>query len=345
MPLEALQAVRDFLARDSRPGAPFGATIDYLMDRLFYGEFHIFEQVSSSPYAEHVKLIGLKDPGTGEAPLWLVGHFGSGVEPSPARWRATQGDPLSPCVDRGGGLLYGLGAANAKVDLLLKLLAASRVDTARLKRPVCIIGLSGDESQGMGLEELIDGRFPLPSAALLAAPTNLELWTRHPGSVTLRLSAERTLRHRRMPSFRGMVEIDVEGRSGHIQSPHLQVDALSRGLELLASLRAHGELRVLSISGGEGAHRSAARCRMQLATSFEELPPLPSYAKASNLPDGVAVPLPIDKMLQGWLRAHDAGIKAVEDTLGLGDYAYPTRPRVPVHTGWMESERERLSGR
>ena len=344
MRAEALQALRDFLARDSRPGASFGATIDYLMDRLFYGEFRIFEQVSSSAYADYVQLIGLKDPGNGAAPLWLVGHFGSGAEPAPASWSATQGEPLRPRIDAERGLLYGLGAANAKLDLVLKLLVASRVDKARLKRPICLIGLSGDESHGLGLEDLLDGRFARPSAALIAAPTNLELWTQHPGSVTLRLNAKRTLRHRRMPSFRGMFELDVSGRSSHVQACYPRADALTRGLHLLELLRAHGDLRVLSFSGGEGAHRCAARCRIQVATSFETLPPLPDYAQGRHLPDGVAVPLPIDKMLMCWLRALKGGLSAVSGALGLDHYAYPARPRVDNHTGWIKSERDTLSG-
>ena len=251
---------------------------------------------------------------------------------------------MTPLLHEEKGLLYGLGAANAKVDLLLKLLVASRIEKKDLKRPIYVIGLSGDESQGLGLEGLLDGRFPTPGAALISAPTNLELWTRHPGSVTIRLSAGRPLRHRRMPSFRGMVEIDIEGRSAHAQSPGVGRDALARGLAVLKSLRAHGELRVLSISGGEGAHRLAGQCRMQLATSFEELPPLPAYARVRHLSDGVAVPLPIDKMLGTWLRAYKAGINAVKQELDLSSYARESRPIAPSHMGWIKSDRDALRG-
>jgi acetylornithine deacetylase/succinyl-diaminopimelate desuccinylase-like protein len=344
MPVEVLQAVRDLLARDSRPGQQLGSTIDYLMDRLFYGEFHIFEQVSSSRYTDYAKLIGMKDPGTQEAPLWLIGHLGSGVEPTPSRWRATDGAPLRATLDASGGLLYGLGAANAKVDLLLKLLVTARIDKARLKRPICLIGLSGDESHGLGLGDLLDGRFPLPGAALIGAPTNLELWTRHPGSVTVRLTTQRTLRHRRMPPCRAMIAITVNGRSSHAQCPTLGSDALALGFKTLRTLRNHGDLRVLSFSAGEGAHRTAGRCHMQLATSFDELPDLPAYVEVEHLPDGAAVPLPIDKMLEAWLRAHDAGIAAARSMLGHGECTGASRPRVDVHTGWMKSDRDQLVG-
>jgi acetylornithine deacetylase/succinyl-diaminopimelate desuccinylase-like protein len=344
MPVEVQQAVRDLLARDSRPGQSLGATIDYLMDRLFYGEFQIFEQVSSSRYSDYASLIGLKDPGTQEAPLWLVGHLGSGADPTPNHWQATEGAPLTPTIDTQRGLLYGLGAANAKVDLLLKLLVTARLETSCLKRPIYLIGLSGDESNSPGLDDVLGGQLPLPGAALIGAPTNLELWTSHPGSVTVRLTAQRTLRHRRMPPCRGMIAVTVSGRSAHAQCPGLGSDALALGVKTLRALRAHGDLRVLSFSAGEGTHRSAGRCRMQLATSFEALPDLPSYVDVEHLPDGAAVPLPIDKMLEGWWRAHDAGLAAARGMSGVTGCSSASRPRVDTHTGWIRSDRDQLVG-
>ena len=344
MPAEVLQAVRDILARDSRPGHSIGQTIDYLMDRLFYGEFQILEQVSSNRYHDHVNLIGIKDPGTGQAPLWLLGHLGSGAEPIPADWRANGGSPDPGVPSPHHGLLYGLGAANAKVDILLKLLVAARVDKERLRRPLYVIGLSGDEAQGPGLDALLDGRFPSPGAALIGAPTNLELWTSHPGSVTLRLTTRRALRHRRMPPCRGMFELSVTGRSAHAQCPGAGVDALSIAFELLDRLREHGELRVLSLSAGEGAKRLAGQARLAIATSFETLPVLPAQVRSEALPDGASVPFPIDRMLGSWRRAHDAGVAAVRASLGLEGCVPAARPMRPSHTGWLRSERDALSG-
>ncbi|MDP6944255.1 MAG: M20/M25/M40 family metallo-hydrolase [Myxococcota bacterium] len=344
MPVEVLQAVRDVLARDSRPGQPIGATIDYLMDRLFYGEFHIFEQVASSRYSDYVNLIGTKDPGTGEAPLWLVAHLGSGVAPTPSVWDQTGGDPIAARIDSGAGWLYGLGAANAKVDIILKLLAAAQVDTERLKRPICLIGLSGEEGHGPGVTGLLDGRLPTPAAAVIGAPTNLELWTDHPGSVTVRLTAHRTVRHRRMPPCRGMFELVLTGRSAHAQRPGAGEDALAQGLAVLRRLREHGDLRVLSFEAGEASNRLAGRCRMQLATSFDEMPSLGASVVAEPLPDGASVPFPIDKMLQGWLKARDAGVDAVREQLGGGRCVGVSRPKADVHTGWLRSDRDELAG-
>jgi acetylornithine deacetylase/succinyl-diaminopimelate desuccinylase-like protein len=344
MAAEVLQAVRDILSRDSRPGHPIGATIDYLMDRLFYGEFRILEQVSSSRYSDHVNLIGIKDPGTGRPPLWLISHLGSGANPVPSTWSATGGDATAATLDEPAGLLYGLGAANAKADIILKLLAAARVDRERLTRPIYVIGLSGDEGHGPGLSGLLDGRFPTPGAALIGAPTNLELWSAHPGSVTVRLTIERTLRHRRMPPCQGMFALEVSGRSSHAQWPSVGDDALAGGLDTLRRLRDHGDLRVLSLTAGEGTNRLAGSCRMVLATSFDELPPLPAAVCAEPLPDGAAVPFPIDKMLEAWLKAKDAGVATIRERLGGKRCDSASRPRVDVHMGWLSSDRDRLTG-
>ena len=101
---------------------------------------------------------------------------------------------------------------------------------------------------------------------------------------------------------------------------------------------------MLSFVAGEGANRQAGRCTMQLATSFDTLPELPPNVSGEALPDGASVPFPIDKMLAGWLAARDAGVAAAQGQLGAGRCAPLSRPRVAVHTGWLRSDRDVVTG-
>ncbi len=337
---DLLKAVCAILKRDTRPGRGASEIVGHLMDLLYYGEFAIFEQVASSEHAEYVNIVGTKGPWTEEPPLWLISTLGSGDDPVPAAWASTGGEAREPRVN--GGLVYGHGACGGKVDMVLKVLAASRIPADDLKRPVAVVGLYGSESHGTGMRALIDGRNP--GAAIFGAPTNLELWSHHPGCITLRLQLDRRIRYRRMPPTRGMFELRLSGRSAHAQVPGLGDDAVQAGLDMLDRLREPGDIRVLVFDAGEGANRVAGNCTMRIATSYEELPPLPAGVEAEALPDGVSVPFPVDPLLRGWRRGRAAGVAALEGLLGNAGNGRAARPRVDVHTGWLASGRDSMAG-
>ncbi len=344
MPVKPVDAVLEILRRDSRLRHSASDTIAYLMDLMFYGELHIFEQVSSSETADFVNLVGLGHGERVDEPLWLVSCVSTGADPVPGVWRSTGGDPFEPRLDPRTGLLHGLGACSGKVDLVLKILAASRFRHERLVRPLHVVALFGEEARGTGIRALLDGNSARPAAALVGAPTNLEIWTDHPGYVSFRLQIERQIRHRRMPPTRGFFEVEVPGRSAHAQVPHLGADALARGLEVLKQLRQAGDVRVLSFEAGEASNRVPARCAMQIATSYDDLPPLPPDVTARALADGTPLPFPIDPMFEAWLRARDAGLAAVAEVTAPERNALAARPRPAAHTGWLESDRDTVTG-
>lgn len=345
MPTDPITAVTEVLRRDSRLRHSASDTISYLLDLLYYGEFQIFEQVSSSGAMEFVNLVGVKAPDeTREDALWLVSSVSTGAEPSPARWSSTGGDPLKPHVSERTGMIHGLGACSGKVDLVLKILAASRFHRSRLKRPVNIIALFGEEARSTGIRAMLDGRAARPAAAVVGAPTNLELWTHHPGCISLRLEVSRRVRHRRMPPTRGIFELVIPGRSAHAQYPGLGDDALTRGLEVLERLRAAGDVRVLIIDAGEAANRVPARCLLCVATSYETLPPLPDDVETRPMDDGVALPFPVDPLLDGWLTARAAAAEAVAGLLRTESNETAARPRIAMHTGWLASGRDSVIG-
>jgi hypothetical protein len=310
MPAPLLDAVCKILARDSRLGEDLSASIDDLMDLLYYGEFSILEQVASGPMGDVVNLIGRKGPADGSGGLWLMSCTATGPLPTPSLWQKTGGDPFAARADADAGLLYGLGAASEKVDFALKLLAAASIPAQTLKKPVVIVAMFGNEASATGTPTVLSGP-DQPDAVLLGAPTNLELWTDHPGCVALSLRVVREVRHRRMPPSRGFFRLVVDGRSAHAQCAALGVDALDRVLTTLPVWRKRGDVRVLSITCGDSPNRVCARAELLIATTEDDLPPLPPDTHAEPLPDGAAVPFPIDDLLDAWLTARAAGVAAV----------------------------------
>lgn len=346
MPNRPLSAIIDVLSRDSRVRENTSDAVSYLLDLLYYGEFRIFEQVSSSLDAlDFVNLVGIKSgPNAKGAPLWLVSCVGTGSSPVPSHWASTGGDMFEPSVNAQTGLLHGLGTNSGKLDFILKILAASRLKAAELTRPVAVIGLFGEESRSTGLRTLVD-QGDVPGTALFSAPTNLDVWTHHPGCIAVKLEVERRVRHRRMPPTRGIFELNVPGSSAHAQWPGSGLDACQRALDILQMLRAHGDLRVLVFDAGEGGNRIAGKCTLTVATSYAELPSLPRDVSVTPLGDGVSLPFPIDALLNGWLTARDAASAAVADILATTtDAATATITRKSAHTGWLASGRDVMAG-
>ena len=345
MPIHPLQAAIDMLGRDSRLGHGAADVVSFLMDLLYYGEFAIFEQVSTGGPHERVNLLGSKrGSDDGAPPLWLVSTMNSSMDPTPAHWASCDGDPFAARARQASGLIHGLGAASGKIDAVLQILAASRFRLEELRRPVHVVVLSGEEGSGSGIRSLI-ATGPTPyGVALVGAPTNLELWTDHPGCIAVRLELNRRLRHRRMPPSRGFYELDIVGRSAHAQLPSLGIDAIERGLEVIERLRAAGEIRILGFTAGEAPNRVAGHCTLRVATSYDVLPDLGPGVTAQPIADGTALPFPLDGLFAAWLTARDAGVAAVVERLGLPRNARAARPPITASTGTLETDRNAVSG-
>lgn len=345
MPIHPIQAAVDMLGRDSRLRHGANDAVAFLMDLLYYGEFSIFEQVSSGGSVERVNLIGSKRGGDVDGPpLWLISYINSSVGPIPARWASTGGDPFAARAIPGSGMLHGLGATSGKVDAVLKILAASRFRLEELRRPIHVVTLAGEESTGSGIRSLL-ATGPTPNGvAVIGAPTNLEVWTDHPGCIGLKLELSRRLRHRRMPPSRGFFELEVTGRSAHAQMPALGIDAIDAGIATLARLREQAEIRVLGFEAGEAANRVPGRCVLRIATSGEEPPDLGPDVVVRPIADGTALPFPLDALFEAWLKARDAGVAAVTERLGAQRNVPIARPPVTSSTGWLQTDRNSVAG-
>lgn len=346
MPTTPIRAVLEALSRDSRVRGGGSDAVSFLMNLLYFGDFSVLEQVSSGEASERVNLIGHKGPATG-TPLVLASTFATSVEPVPSFWPSLEGDGFA--ARRSGDRVYGLGANGGKVDAVLKILAGSTFRPEDLKRPLFVFAMSGEEAHGSGARSIIE-TLGTPGKCVVHAPTNLQVWTDHPGCISLRVTLTRRIRHRRMPPHAGFFEIRVQGRSAHalMQDDSINDDALARGLEVLDTLRRHGDVRVLSIDAGESANRVPGRCVLRVATSFDRLPPLakptgPSV-ESSPIADGTALPFPIDALFSGWLTARDAGLAAIEARLGHMRNAPAARPARPTWTGRLASDRDAITG-
>jgi len=324
------------------------ATTAFILDRLYFGEFQIYEQLSSAPIGERINILGRRGPSSG-APLWLVAQTGAGLPPIPASWQSLEGQPTEARRATGRNDLLGFGAQSGKLDLLLKIMAASNIPASELGRPVHIAAISGEEGLGSGGPTLLGPLDMGRGTALVHGPTSNTIWTRHPGCLALHLRVERRLRHRRMPPHTGLWQFTYETDSAHgLSTRHSDdPDALTVAMRILDALRASGEVRVLEFSAGEAANRRPARCLIRAALGYAAPPNLKHIhprIQVTALADTVGLPMPIDNMVTAWFRAEAAGLKATLDRAGLARNAPEVRPARGHMTGRVVADRDYMSG-
>ena len=244
-----------------------------------------------------MNVIGLA--GKGKDPLLLTTHLDTVSAGNPKLWTKTGGDPWR--LTTRGGTWYGLGVADTKLDLLCKLLAVSRLDRSKLRRPLILLGTFGEESGLRGAARFCQGELPKPAMALVGEPTELALVTRHKGLAVL----EVTLRSRglfRPSSDQWVYEATFAGRASHSSTPHLGENALSLSISFLQQLRKKSpKLEVLSWEGGEAHNVIPASARLRFC-----LPDRPKTAfppgrgrkvRAERIPPGWYSALPWEEML------------------------------------------------
>lgn len=201
--------------------------------------------------------------GRGKGPLLLSTHLDTVAPGDPALWTRTGRDPWR--LTRRGPALYGLGAADTKLDLLCKLLALARVQPVRLKRPVLVLGTFGEESGLRGMARFCQGDLPRPQMALVGEPTELAAVTRHKGLAVWELIFRSRGLHR--PTARQWCyEATFQGQASHSSTPALGVNALTAAFDFLGELQKRfGKVTVLAWEGGSGHNVIPDRAQLRFS--------------------------------------------------------------------------------
>jgi len=165
-----------------------------------------------------------------EPGLILLTHLDT-VPPGDLRaWTATDGDPFRPT--RRGDALFGLGSADAKVDLVCKAAALSDLDLDRLCRPLRIVGTFAEEIGLVGARHFVSqGGTRGFGYALVGEPSELVGIRAHKGYAVFEAVVPlRAIDAGEAPSH----VLELEGETAHSSTPHLGRNAIECALERLA---------------------------------------------------------------------------------------------------------------
>lgn len=185
-------------------------------------------------------------------PLVFNTHLDTVPPGAAALWTACGGDPFNPHVD--GDRIYGLGAADTKLDLAAKVWALAG---RRPRRTVYLIGTFGEERGLLGAHEMVScGLLPSRGLAYVGEPSGLNIVTAHKGLMVFELKIGFTpLRG----SGEAVKRAIFTGRSSHSSTPHLGENAIKKALIAAA---AHPENEVRALSGGDAVNKVAASCEL-----------------------------------------------------------------------------------
>ncbi|MCA9771387.1 MAG: M20/M25/M40 family metallo-hydrolase [Myxococcales bacterium] len=152
-------------------------------------------------------------------------------------WTKCGGDPFRLTAD--GDAIHGLGVADVKVALVpifeaLAALGPARLDPARMRARLILVGTYAEETGLVGAKHLAANDPPRARYAIATEPTELEIVTAHKGLMAWEMDVvavgEAGGRYGR-PRARAR----VEGRSAHSSTPAHGENALAKALEVLAS--------------------------------------------------------------------------------------------------------------
>lgn len=217
-------------------------------------------------------------------PLVLSTHLDTVAAGDPELWTACGGDPFRPSLGR--GRIYGLGAADTKLDFAAKALAV--VESHKPRRTVLLVGTFGEESGLRGARELADtGLLPAHAPAFIGEPSGLAVVTANRGLNVFNLMVEG-----QGEPFEGskvLRQISFVGAAAHSSTPHLGRNAIESALRFLAG---HAEFQVLELEGGDAVNKVPAFCRALVAGGSE------IRAGETDTPGG-ATPLPKARAFKG----------------------------------------------
>jgi acetylornithine deacetylase/succinyl-diaminopimelate desuccinylase-like protein len=264
------------------------------------------------------------------APLILNTHLDTVPPGDAASWTECPNGPFVPTFK--GERIYGLGAADTKLDFVAKALALIECGTPR--RDVYLIATFGEEHGLVGAKEIAAaGMLPRGSLAFIGEPSRLQVVTAHKGLMVFELEIQFDSYHEAQRSF-PVYQLIFEGRSAHSSTPALGVNAIQLAVEVL---KRRPDLRIARINGGDAVNKVPARCEVTIGG--EPMQPVENAARVEQGGDKAAefVPRDVFSLLSMFL----GSLAALANRAGRPepDYAPPT---LTFNPGVIRSSRQSI---
>jgi len=213
---------------------------------------------SSKEGSEQVNLVAFIAGANRQAtPLVLNTHLDTVPPGEPTLWTECVGKPFEASIK--GDRIYGLGAADTKLDFVAK--ATALAQCGKPGRDIWLVGTFGEEHGLVGVKEMAaSDMLPRRAIAMVGEPSHLQVITAHKGLMAYELAIE-------FIPTRVADEIEVRktfhiGKAAHSSTPALGKNAITKAI---ATISSKPNLQVVSIDGGDAVNKVPARCEVVLA--------------------------------------------------------------------------------
>ena len=248
-----IEACRQLIAIDSTPSHGNRELARWAAAFCRQRGLHVEEQEEIVGDLEQVNIIARPIGERPPAEFLLQTHLDT-VDPGPfSLWTLTGSNPFDAHII--DGKIYGLGAADVKLDFLCKLEAISSFGKDRAWRlPPVLVGTFGEESGMQGALKLIRKNKIAAKMALIGEPSDLQLINAAKGfaSVEVRIPfSDEEIAYRNEHNLRESTTTQSKlfrGKAAHSSMPHLGDSAVVKMMEYLQMLP--DSVNIMEIDGG-----------------------------------------------------------------------------------------------
>lgn len=342
--MDFIEACRHLISIESTPTHGNRELVRWVADLCRKHGLHVEEQEEVVGDLEQANVIARPVPGRSGAEFLLQTHLDT-VDPGPfSLWTETGCNPFDAHII--DGKIYGLGAADVKLDFLCKLQALTSFgDRQDWRLSPVLVGTFGEESGMQGALKLIRKNKVAAKMALIGEPSDLRLINAAKGFFSVEIHvpfSEEEMRYREEHNLRESTSTQSKlfrGKAAHSSTPHLGESAVSKMFEYLMMLP--DSVNVMEMDGGINFNTvpSHAFLEIDMVTPIRE----PISRKIANIYRAVKA------LEQEFLSYVDQDFYPSSPTLNIGlvrtnehDIQISGSCRIPpvitheIYEGWME---------
>jgi acetylornithine deacetylase/succinyl-diaminopimelate desuccinylase-like protein len=171
-----VEACRKFIELDSTPAVGTAEIAEFAAELCREAGLHVELQSEMLNGVQQTNVIARPSSERPPAELLLQTHLDTCDPGAFGLWTRTGANPYSASIYQEGGtdVLYGLGAADTKLDFLCKLYAMNDLRGRAWKLPPVLVGTFGEETGMNGAIKLIRKKMISAKMALVGEPTELK---------------------------------------------------------------------------------------------------------------------------------------------------------------------------
>lgn len=178
----------------------------------------------------------------GDQEFLLQSHLDTADPGNFANWKKNSFNPFDAVIEQGH--IYGLGAAEVKLDFLCKLKAMAQIKDQKFKnlKPV-LVGTFGEETGMQGALKLIRKNKINAKYALIGEPTDLKIVNSAKGFATVEIKIPLSLAEQKFKSEKAIAESYTtkskifSGKSAHSSTPQLGDSAALKMFDFVRKLK------------------------------------------------------------------------------------------------------------